>query len=1121
MAVIGTIRVPNLTPFRRTLVAVTNLPLPQGLVTSTNGQRLTARSAFLGSDVPVQVMAPARRADGSVGASLWPDGSWRIARVAFPVEVPAATIGGFGYPLWTEREIEIVDGGQELPAYTFHPDLDLAQLGLRWGCRIFNSNTQQVDENPWRNVDFTALAGTVHDYLPPYGVSNPPAQEDWDTSQVPLTRGWVHAFTVAGRITPEADGGSEEEPTTYAAFNYEVPNGSLDGCGRIMRAWLECGHSLYTEDSRARYLEGGVNGTLQAAPAFDLRNLDGNHRWLAQLDQSGYFTASQDNSRTDYARVTPLQPFAQPNRNSMYLPFGYCRVMRMQVLAAGDETTLTALDSSTWSAIRHSNGAHACPDAVATSWHDHQESYGPYGVALRWDEIGWSSEDDMRDEVGRKTQAELVDYRTADAYPLDPKHCNRMASAQSSNHPNFCAFGLQSYVASGHPDLRSVWLSMTTEAHRGQTYRDLEGRPMSFRHDLANPGLPSVMWAGVMMFEGIIWRKSNLLGNSWYSGAGKGPDVQVDNRRFSPGGDVRSNGRETGYTSIDAQHCDFGHSYAYAALTGDRWMVGRRISDLINHSFCHKPQSLSDSAWTPVNQSMHGTSVTRSEGRVQRCRAQAAWWTWDDELFDVMASRTRQYTRFNRDGNPDGNFQGTLEKTVAVVSWENGYFAARYDCGSPGQLLWNPDSPQAKQSYSNFQHAMIAEGFYLTWRMLDLHGGYSAAASEANYIFRRLSRGHLLGAWRNMPNGDRLTFYAWDVEGHGFEPIPVEFHGTVRGVCNRFGNPVNTEEYGPPQPDRAPIAGGEGLPRFRMAESDFNPYAVPPAMLAAYFDSSDPDVLAKAREILVDRRVYPSQDDLRSWVCNYFGGYLELCCTVPDPFRRWANLSGSVTYDETASVSLSLGDLGSEVGIYVESAEVDVDPGQEATETVPATYDETATADPGFETDATEVLTLTHDESGSVVLSLGDSASERLDLLFLETGSVVLSLGESASELVQVPTAPLLIDETANADLELVATLGAGQIVFDETATADPQIRQRSYEDVVRTDAEPVDESTITAGIGETIDAAIGRARRRSRRVRLYADSYGDPARVTMPGPWRGSEPTRRSFRPDARVDDA
>ena len=112
-------------------------------------------------------------------------------------------------------------------------------------------------------------------------------------------------------------------------------------------------------------------------------------------------------------------------------------------------------------------------------------------------------------------------------------------------------------------------------------------------------------------------------------------------------------------------------------------------------------------------------------------------------------------------------------------------------------------------------------------------------------------------------------------------------------------------------------------------------------------------------------------------------------------------------------------------------------------------------------------------------------------------------------------------DNVLKCPVYLNGALAAPSTVYEESATADLEWLAPTYEAVERSTAEPDDTVTVSADGSLTIDEAIGRARLRARPVRHYRDSHGNPQRTTQPGPWRGPEPTQRTFHPDARIDDA
>jgi hypothetical protein len=361
---------------------------------------------------------------------------------------------------------------------------------------------------------------------------------------------------------------------------------------------------------------------------------------------------------------------------------------------------------------------------------------------------------------------------------------------------------------------------------------------------------------------------------------------------------------------------------------------------------------------------------------------------------------------------------------------------------------------------------------FVASRVLDEDGVYLSIASVGRANSLQLMRGVLRGGWRESPDRNILPFYVvdyrWDNVTYG-RSVPLADQLAGRRLCASANSNSLRAIYGMPNPPRNTC-------QYEMPASDYVPYVLGTAMIVARYIPDDPDA-AKAIDLLRDRPRFRDAQGRRNEVGNYEGNHAHLLCVVPDPFDSWDSGGSNRTYDETAAASLDIDGAGADTSEVAETAAADLELDSTATETSAALYLETAAAD--------------------------------------------LELDSRGTDGFGVATAPLLIEESGTADLEMFAELDEPSLTFEESATADLDITGPLYEAIDRNDVTPDDLVTVGSDGSLTIDEAIGRDRIRARAVRLYRDSRGDPQRMTRPGPWRGSVPTQRTFHPDARIDDA
>lgn len=1150
MAVIGTIRVANLTPFARAQIITTNMPLDEGFCRDGAIPRLVAKSAYNGADVPIQVMKPARNSLGNASVPLYPDGSWRIARFAFPVTLPAGGSNVYGYDAYTERDIVIETGSLPLPQFTIHPDLDLAKLLLRWECWIFDPERQPSPEDDpsvdpslrsqQRSVDFSATAGRITQHIPPYAVSTPAAVEEWDTAQTPTLEGWIHAFRVSGRIMPEEFGGAPVEPSTYATWIYEVPNGALDGCGRMMRWWLECGHALVTPDDEARSFSGQTHGYLWNRPWLRFRRSDSTVAWAVQVDQGDIWTARQENYPGGTCAVSPIDP-GDPLSRAQYLPWCYSLVRRGMLLARGDDT-FTSLETSTWSAIQYRNGAHATIDGLSLDWKRRQENYGPYGVAMRWDEFGFDSEQQMRTLQAQSVRSQIDRYSRQGAYDGYPEMVNVPASASGSDHPNFAAFGLQQHLSCNHPDFRDAWLGLQTDAHRGQTWRNVDCEPVNFRHDFDASQRPARLYSGKILFDGQNVDQMIGLPYAVHGGVQDRAKSTLTPSAFQSG---------TGFIDLDAAHVDFGHTYAFVTLTGDRWFVGRRVLDCIQHSLNHKQISLRDSGgYSPSSFSAHGFGNPRSEGRVARCRAQAFAWTHDDDVAMEMAKRADAAFRYNRDGDPDGFYQGWADNVASALVKDTGYFSIAchrapdrstrdpqagyggYGAFGLGLWVWDHVSDRANEAgYSPFQQGINAEGMFLVWKMLDRHGGYPTETGYALDLARKLCKGTLMVAWRTLPGGGVGNWFAFDMAGTGFGPVPIEMHSQSTRYYNANGTLQPTDWYGPEQtgvavrtqsgaaPNSSDPNGG--MPIWRYPRSDFVPYVAGPGMISAVILSpDDPEVQERAAYIFRDNTPW-NLEFIRNRLGNYTNNYYDLLPVVDNPYLRWADYGGSRTFDEVTAARIEVRYYSLDTSTDEQTKTAFLQVQVTAQEEIADRLAESAAAVITLTAGGQETAVIVRPETAAAVVTITAGGDETVGAVTDVTADVVVTVSAGGTEVIRTPTVPVLEGITATASIGIVAELGEPSQQWDESTDVILFAGSRSYDAVDRLAVAPTSTVTVADDGTLTIDEAIGPNRVRSRNVTLFRDVYGNPRRSTQPGPWRGPEPTRRTYEPDAMLDDA
>ncbi|MEO0481945.1 MAG: hypothetical protein AAF196_20970, partial [Planctomycetota bacterium] len=935
--VLSTLRIGQMTPHARSQVFTAMVPLPAGLISDSSQPAIRVRD--LSTDQAVQVHYVN-------GAMKRGDGSWRIARCQFPASLAAATDPQFNYPIWADKELQFELGSADaIPTYAVHPAVDPAVMQFRFRTEIGGAWMPSIanvvsPSGPQRSWIIDPMTSEWNDYTSlGYPAQSRPRTEMADT--VGSGPRWMRAYEVTKRLLPEAedwdtvspaDPQSETEPCLLARLIYEVPSVSTGGWARAVRFWVELSNSMVTDDANPRapqVINGRWGSTIPRLTIFngDLTNFPADvviYGDDAMLPGISTFAGGMGFD------LSQIEDGSNGRRGYGSFHDGMSRVYQGVFYFTGGDP-LTPEESETRAAILHepvdeSRGEDAVLYAIPTDLKDH-DTYGAFGVVPDpVAEHGWASVDALRSDVGARLRAARDAYRTGDPWQ-EPQHgCLRYTAATGAQQ-SFGAFSGFEWAMSGHPDCRSLWLSVSQEAHRWHHHYRVDGTVMRY-DDVRHPGTPTKWQSSAHFSRGQPFYSSNW--NHQWPSTGPEPNFIWKLGKWGAGSlsGTLSSPRGTsgnGWSGYDYEHFVLNQACAAAYLTGDRWVLDVEMKHLRNVAMCSRqtPQDLESGeyVWSQV-----GTGVPRSEGRWLRSVAHVVTLETDptvlEDFFQKLHLRAEALAYWGSSDNQGqsassrfGNRKSSLFTDYAATSEDNTrYFTNNNEhflCGSdPLTLAW-PSSAQNEPSSNGWQEGLQCMGMW-AGRVVAQHDPSNirgaVTISELDFSLREFTRG-----WPQF--GYEL------VGGQWFSPfvifrdisptergarIPVESYGDVTRFCNSSDQLRTSGALWGPQ-----IGHNGGVPQFQRGSATWNRWSCALILLANFYHPDDPAVQAAIQERLANNPIYIGPDARRSEFLAVPDNSINFFAVIPDPFTAPAadvgtgiiNGSGSATAMVSASAT--------------------------------------------------------------------------------------------------------------------------------------------------------------------------------------------------------------------------
>ena len=243
--------------------------------------------------------------------------------------------------------------------------------------------------------------------------------------------------------------------------------------------------------------------------------------------------------------------------------------------------------------------------AVPTDLKDH-DTYGAFGVVQDpVAEHGWASVDALRTDVASRFRSARDAYRAGDIWQ-EPQHgCLRYTAATGAQQ-SFGAFSGFEWAMSGHPDFRSLWLSVSSEAHRWHHHYRVNGTVMRY-DDVRTAGTPSKWQSSAHFSRGQPFYSSNW--NHQWPDNGPEPSFIWKLGKWGAGsfsGDLSSprGNAANGWSGYDYEHFVLNQTCSAAYLMADRWVLDVEMKHLRNVAMCSRqtPQNLESGeyVWSQV-----------------------------------------------------------------------------------------------------------------------------------------------------------------------------------------------------------------------------------------------------------------------------------------------------------------------------------------------------------------------------------------------------------------------------------------------------------------------------------------------------------------------------------------
>ena len=920
MATLSTFRLCNVTPHRRRQVVSTHIPLARGQVTGSSPKVWTAVGAIdPGGGGALQNSAVQVTKSGQDYA----DGSWRMARAHFVAEIPAATTGWQNHPLWIEREIPITDTVGTLPTFALDPECEVDGLQFKL---VTRGRPWESSMNPSaRTVTFTALNDNSPDYHAPYTPETRARREAADTAEhsgAAILRAWE----VCARVLPEAQGGDVTEPTFCVCLMYEVA-ADATGCGRFVRFWLEVRNSLITSDADPRDDTVVIYELLQDIDV-EITN-PGGRRIFVYVDATTPSIQKPPAQIADGWRINLYrqnQP-EKPNRDDEKFPHLMGAHARGYIVFVDQMTTL---ERDTRDAISYQGGDQAFLTPVSTTWAD-TEAYGAFGVVHKPEDVFHTSLSNWRVQTARTHYGKLLEQRS-ERYGFQwsdyPRYTHRLATNSGGGSVAFCGAMHGEFAATGHPDLRAVFLSIKQDFQRPQGMRDWRGDV--YDCSVLLPRLPGM----TTKVDSRMWTYGC---QPWFQDTpergGKKTILEALRATAIKG--------PTSTSAYDLEHFESGSPIFYAFLTADRFTLDRWMPSLIEDLLSTRPtpaqwDSFDFGAGYQWNTSgAIGQGVPRSEGRPMKMKAHLVALTGRADLLDNLGIRVTRIDEWGRLGIPiEGGggalFDPRISREVGCVFRDNrlfptGYYKVGDSCGG-GALAW---SNPGDDGWNPFQQALMAEGLFAAHKVLEEDGSYATESGLARSVAARLGRSVLLYGYA-VRGGNYGSIFGIDWLNDPANPgSPFDnaiYESPTTRYCNN-GTDFLDDPYGPLNPAHG------NVPFYRDNPSgSYRVSTLPGALLGAFLNPSDPDVQTAIAERLVTAKLWPDTGTISGNASEPGDrGYASNGNQIPQPFTRWTGGPGVIERSLDMDIRVEADLSPTVINVLTRALDMDVEVAQDFT----------------------------------------------------------------------------------------------------------------------------------------------------------------------------------------------